>query len=398
MPDPLYLKFDNLSRPVALSNCRHLVDHFPLIFSGWEISELPEAALAPVITLSQDDKDTYWLQAEWLKEPTKMKNDVDAICGLVARVVKARVMEDMNLLCLHGAAAEFEGALVIFPNKFRTGKSVLSACIAAAGYRLYCDDVLPISLASGQGVAPGIAPRLRIPYPDNLYDSTRQFIESRTALKNNRYLYLDLRGEILAARHSQAPIGAFVLLERTEGVEPSLEAISESEVLRHVVWQNFAREVEAPRILGRLGQIVNGAQRFRMRYDRADDAVELLAETFREQKISSHPLPQLDLKMSNVDPAAIDIPEDHLLRKDGISEITRDDEAFLADAGCAAIHHLNPVGSAIWGLLAEPVTIGEIVELLVDAFPEVDRAQVESDVRKLVRALRSKNLVLRGPV
>lgn len=397
MPDSLYLKFDNLSRPVALINCRHLIDHFPLIFSGWEISELPEATKAPVITLSRDVKDTYWLHAEWLEEPLKSKNDVDAICGLVARILKARVMEDINLLCLHGAAAEFGGALVIFPNKFRAGKSVLSACIAAAGYRLYCDDVLPISLASGLGIAPGIAPRLRIPYPENLSDSTRRFIESRTALKNNRYLYLDIRGETLAARHNQAPIGAFVFLERSEGVEPSLEAISESEVLRHVVWQNFAREVEAPSILGRLGQIVNSTQRYRMHYDRADDAVALLADTFREQKISSQMLPPLALKMRNEAPVTIDIPDGYLLRKDGISEINRDEETFLADASGAAIHHLNPVGSAIWGLLAEPITTEKIVELLLKAFPEIDRTQVENDVRKLIKTLRAKNLVLRGP-
>ncbi len=397
MPDPLYFNFDYLSRPVALSNCRHLVDHFPLVFSGWEISELPAPTQAPIITLSLNANGAYLLSAEWLKEPSKMKNDVDAICGLVARVVKARVLDDINLLCLHGAAAEFGGALVVFPSKFRAGKSVLSACIAAAGYRLYADDVLPISLETGEGIAPGIAPRLRFPYPDNLTDPTRCFIDARATLKGSRYHYLDLKGEALAARDSRAPIGAFVFLERSEGVAPTLEPVSESEVLRQVVWQNFAREVEAPSILGRLGQIVNSAQRFRMRYDRADEAVELLAETFREQNIDAASVSQQGLKMrKEAAPQKIEIPEGYLLRKDGISKIKTDDAAFLADDQGAAIHHLNPVGSAIWDLLSNPITIEQIVELLLVAFPEVEPAQVEGDVRKLVKTLNTKNLLLHG--
>jgi hypothetical protein len=242
--------------------------------------------------------------------------------------------------------------LIIFPNKYRAGKSVLASCLAAAGYRVYSDDVLPISLETGEGIAPSIAPRLRAPYPDNLDAHSRQFIESRALLKGERYHYLDLAPDLLAARDSRAPIGAFVFLEREEGVATELRPISESEVLRQVVWQNFAREADAASILGRLGQVVSKAQSFTLRYDRADDAVELLEKRFQRQQAGDDRLTQQALELQSSESAAIDIPAGYLLRRHGISEIKSDSEAFLADATGSAIHHLNPVGSAIWNLAA----------------------------------------------
>jgi len=397
MPNSLILKFENLSRPVKLTNCANLIDHFPLIFSGWNVSELAATNQEPIITISRDSDDAFYVNAEWMESPLKYTDEVDTICGLVAKLIRAWIMDDMNLLCLHGAAAEFGGALVVFPNKYRAGKSVLSACIAAAGYKLYSDDILPISLANGEGIAPGIAPRLRSPYPDNLSDSTRDFIDSRAALKGARYHYLDLRGEALAPRNSRSPIGAFVFLERSEGVKASLEPISESEVLRQVVWQNFAREVDAPSILGRLGQIVNEAQRFLMRYDRADDAVELLTETFRVQDTNEIKAAQQNLKTKEWEDVTIDIPAGHLLRKTGISEISADHNSFLANDSGTAIHQLNPVGSAIWNLLSEPMTTDQIVGILLTAFPEVEPAQVETDVRNLLNGLDAKKLLIHGP-
>ena len=397
MSESVYVKFEDLSRPIQLSNCRSLIEHFPLIFAGWKYIELPTTDQSPIITITLDRNGDYRLKAEWLEKTSKYDDEVDTVCALVARLVKARVLEDMNLLCLHGAAVEMGGELIIFPNRYRAGKSVLSVCLAAAGFKLYSDDVLPISLATGEGIAPGIAPRLRAPYPDNLSDAARKFIESRAVLQGKRYHYLDLRRDMLAPRDRRAPIGAFVFLERSEGAAAELQPASEAEVLRQVVWQNFAREVDAPRILSRLGQVVNNSRGFRLRYDSADDAVALLKRTFGHQKPPAPSVSQRDIEMHSPQTAKNDVPPGCLQRKHGISEITTDGDAFLADANGAAIHHLNAVGSAIWNLLAEPITIEQIIELLLVAFPEAEAGQVERDVRKLIRTLNSKKLLVEGP-
>ncbi len=396
MKDILHLEIEGLSRPIALIDCRDLLDHFPIIFPGWRIIEVPENAESPILTLRREET-THILEADWLDKPLRRKDKVDAICGLVAELIRAYVNDDVNFLCLHGAAAEFAGKLVIFPSKYRAGKSILSTCLAAAGIRLFCDDALPISLVEGHGIASGLAPRLRLPLPDNLSTESRQFIETNTALEGRQYLYLDLKDGALAARGRSAPVGAFVLLEREEGVAPVLEAITEGEVLRQVVWQNFAREAEATRILERLSQMVGNAERYRLRYDRAEDAVALLKETFEDWPDRDKIISTATVLSDQRSTEPVEIPPGCYLRKADISVVTVDGEGFLADVQGAAIHHLNPVGSAIWALLVEPMTLDEMIELILTAFPEVNRNQVENDVGTLIESLMSKQLIVNGP-
>ena len=46
--------------------------------------------------------------------------------------------------------------------------------------------------------------------------------------------------------------------------------------------------------------------------------------------------------------------------------------------------------------MAEPRTIDALVEPLHAAFPEVDRTQIEQDVRALLKGLIAKRLVMAG--
>lgn len=395
MNDVLYLEIENLSRPITLIDCRDLVDHFPIILPGWKFIEVPESAQQPILTLRLEEA-TYILEGALLVEPKLRKDKVAAICALVAELVRAYVNDDPKLLCLHGAAVDFVGKLVVFPNKYRAGKSILSACLASANVNVFGDDVLPISLLEGHGIAPGLAPRLRLPLPDNLNAEFRRFIENNAALKSNQYLYLDLKDGSLATRYTHAPIGAFVLLEREDGIAAVLENISESEVLRQIVWQNFARENEAPQILKCLSQMVANAICYCLRYDRAEDAVALLKETFKEwpEKGGENSLKSLLAEQNASEP--VEVPPGCFLRKANVSVVMVDGERFLADAEGAAIHQLNSVGSAIWTLLAEPTTVEDMVELLQVAFPQVSRDQVEKDVGALVSSLESKNLIIAG--
>lgn len=393
--DVLYLAFDGLERPIALVECRQLLDHFPVVFPGWQIDASSETSQSPILTLSYV-KPCYLLEADWLEKPVRRSDKVDAICSLVVEVVRTYVRDNEDLLCLHGAAAKFAGKLVVFPSKYRAGKSVLSACNAAAGIQLFCDDVLPISIVEGQGIAPGLAPRLRIPLPENLGSESRDFIKSTSALEGNQYLYLDLDRDQLATRGSQAPVGAFILLEREEGASLSLEPVSEADVLHQVVWQNFARDAEAPRILDRLSTLVSSTERFRLRYDKAEDAVALLKKTFKAWSAKIPRVPDTGLTAAQNNGRPAHVPPGCYLRKSEIRVVTIDGESFLADSLGATIHHLNPVGSAIWALLDEPVAKADMVEILRAAFPDVDAEQVNDDVTALIDTLELKNLLLVG--
>ena len=393
--DSLYLVFGAMSQSVELINCSDLVDCFPVIFPGWQISEVSAESFSTVLRLRRENK-RYVLESNWLEKPVYRTNKDAVICLLVAELMRAFVHEDRELLCLHGAAVEFAGKLVLFPSNYRAGKSILSACLAATGVQLFSDDVLPVSLFDAAGIAPGLAPRLRLPLPRNLDSRTREFIEKRNRLQGQQYLYLDLEKGELAQRGSRLSIGAFVLLEREEGISPNLEAVSEADVLRQVIWQNFVREAEAPRILDVLSELVACSARFRLRYDRADDAVRLLCEQFSDwswrARCEYHDQAQSD----GGNPAIDNLSSGCYLRKPDINIVQVDDQLFLADGKGATIHHLNPIGSAIWSLLAEPMTTGEMTNLLVEAFPDQGRGCIESDLTNLIKEFLTKDLLLTG--
>ena len=71
-----------------------------------------------------------------------------------------------------------------------------------------------------------------------------------------------------------------------------------------------------------------------------------------------------------------------------------DDTVFLVGAGNDAVFHLNAMGSAIWRLLAEPMSEAEAVQTLLDAFPDIPAEQVRNDVEKLFRDLDSRGCLI----
>jgi hypothetical protein len=404
LADRILISFDGLPRPVLLLESGDVYNCFSSVFHDWPFRLTEAGGDSPILTVRRTPA-CYLIEAAWLDAPLRRKDHIDALCGFIAELIRAFAENGPDLLCLHGAAAEFAGRLVIFPNRYRAGKSVLSACLAAAGVRLFADDVLPIGGPEDRGlapgIAPGIAPRLRLPWPDDLSPAAKAFLETHQGPRGRNYLYLDLERARLAPHGAAAPIGGFVLLEREADAEPELLPVAESEMLRQVIWQNFARETPAPDILERLHRLVAGARCFRLRYGRAEQAVALLREAFAEW-----PAPGSDEPRSMESPLAPngiggrtptwtgETPDGCYLRKPGITETTVDGERFLADAEGAAIHHLNPVASAVWHLLAEPMTRDQLVELLHSAFPEVARDQIARDVGVLIRDLPAKQLLL----
>ncbi len=404
MAEVAHIRFDGLRRPVRLTDCRELLEGFEQVFHGWHFHEVAGDLDDPPIISIRGTEKGYVLESPWLEAPLRYRDPVSAVCAFIVDLIRGQVDDDPDLLCLHGAAAEFAGRLVVFPSVYRAGKSVLSACLAAQGQRLFADDVLPIAAPQDHGVAPGIMPRLRLPLPDDLDPETRSFLDSRRGLAGQRYLYLELSREELAERGTTAPVGGFVLLERDPEARPTLSPIREGELLRQVIWQNFARSRPAPRIMERTRRLVQSARRFRLRYAKAQQAVDLLKETFTDWPDSgaaglagpagdaaAAPIP---VRVAKGRETAI--PPGCYLRRPEATEMTVDGERFLADPAGQAIHHLNPVGSALWQLLAEPMSIAEMTDLLQAAFPDVARQRLEEDVRALVTSLADRGLVTKG--
>lgn len=68
-------------------------------------------------------------------------------------------------------------------------------------------------------------------------------------------------------------------------------------------------------------------------------------------------------------------------------------EVFLVGTDGATLFNLNPVGSAIWQLLEEPIDVVETADILAEAFPAVARPRIEADVRAVFADLAGRGLI-----
>ncbi len=394
----MLIKFEGLSRPVLLEQGGPLLPYLAGVFSRWPFREVSAKGYPePGIFVGQEPGG-YRVNAVDTDESGLYRDEVDLACGLVVHLNRAWLIEHPHLLCLHGASALFGGKLVVFPNTYRSGKSVLSGCLAAAGVRIFGDDILPIEPDSNQGVGLGLSPRLRLPLPDGLGVATRRFIQRRRGVDNKRYLYLRLDERLLAKYGDQAEIGSFVLLNRSPGVGASIKRVGEGILLKRLVLQNFAHDVPVEETLGRLHALVREAGCYRLTYSDPDEAVALLNSRFviwpdRKAIDPSVSKPgKVKKKVRRSRPRTPSGPR--FRRYENVSEKQVEQDLFLVDSRGNAIYHLNGIGAGLWRLLDGTYGLDDAIAVLHDAFPYMERQAVASDVQSLVADLSSRGLLL----
>ena len=391
----MLLAFEPMTRPVALIGCDELAPRIEAVLRGWRYRQIAAAAAGPPVITIRRTSGGYRLKSSWRPSGVVYRNQVDALCSFIVDLIKSSVAADPSQLChLHAAAAEFAGRLVVFPSRYQAGKSLLSAHLAAAGVRVWADDVLPIRRHANGAVAPGVLPRLRRPLPDNITAGFRDYVQRHSGLCNRRYLYLEVAAAGLAEKGEEAPVGAFVLLRREAGARPELAPVTGSQMLKRVILQNFAGEVPASDVLERLHGLVEDAQCFRLRYDAADEAAGLLRRKFKAWPARRRArAPEGAARASAGGQAERGVAAGDLRRAPGIHQRRVDDELFLVNPAGDAIYHLNTVGAALWRLLGQPLPLTEAVAVLQQAFPAVPRARIERDVGAIVADLAKRGLI-----
>ncbi len=376
---------------VLFVRCPELVALLPAILKGWDWNADPSGR-PPVVSITSL-RSGYRLAAPWLLEGVRLATPVAAVCRLVVELARAWLEHDRSLLCLHCAAVRSEAGLVVFPSTWRAGKSTLVAALAAAGMRVHADDIMPLD-AGGEGIASGVAPRLRLPLPATVRRSLSPLIASATGPSDGRYLYLDLPPALLAGRGERAPVAAFVVLERSAGARPVFRWIEPAEMLRHVVPRNFSDGPDAEAALARLATLVARVPCLALRYGNPARAAEFLRDSF------AHGPPEV--------PGSGPAHRGALKRRPGRSRAVTGrrfvacasvaaqrvgGELFLADRRSGAICALDPVGAAVWRRLGEPASAAEIASELGAAFPGTSAAAMTSDVAALLAELHRAGLV-----
>jgi len=384
-----HLKFDGLGATVALSVDQKFVDALPVVFPHWHhtIVQLDEDTSFANVTLTNEK---YQISSSFMDEPVKFSDPANTLCSLIVELAWARLREDTSLLCLHGAAIEFAGRLVIFPSTRRAGKSTLTVALAAAGKTVFTDDFLPLKATDDgllSGISSGISPRLRLPLPDQIGPVALDYIQNRSMIQNRQYRFASPRTGELANFGDTAPIGSLVFLERTEGASASIESVTEAEALTALIKQNFSRAMNAAGILRMLGFITKSAPAYRLIYDDAEQAVALLESRFQEW---DHDAPVFPADQNNTafesaletdfTQKPLDISEGSFIHASGIEEVSSDGKRFLTGHNGKSIHYLNDGAVNIWRLLEEPTSTTEAFEMLCAVFPDHPAEDIRRDV------------------
>ncbi|MDH3240269.1 MAG: PqqD family protein [Alphaproteobacteria bacterium] len=404
MPDDILIRFERVRQPVVLADCAPVLPIIDRVLAAWPhvVESGGPERLAPQahrITLARTAS-LYLLDSPWLDRLIRHRDPLNAVCDLVVHLVHGFVATNPTALCLHSAAARIGGRLVVFPNVYRGGKSLLSAHLAALGAEIFADDVIPVRGRANHGFALGLAPRLRLPFPDVVEPEFETFVARHAGPVSARYRYLDLGPGRQAPFGATAPIGAFVLLDRREDHAAALEPLARGETLRRVIARNFARRQPARRILDRLQRVVEGTPCYRLAYGDPATAARLLMARFSEWD-AARPEARRRAKTRARDVGRGGGPSDAWGRGgawrlgSAVMERRVDDELFLINGETDSIYHLNALADALWGLAGTGAGEADMVNLLAAAFPSVAKNRIAGDVRALIESLTRRGLLVR---
>jgi hypothetical protein len=399
-----YLILDGVRAGIALSVDSVFLDSLPYVFSHWPFEVVSETDRDVFARMELKDNGRFYFTSPYIDSKDSYRDAVNAICAIVAELAWQRLREDPSLLCIHGAAADFAGRLVVFPATRKAGKSTLSVAMAAAGIRLFTDDFLPVSVEDDgviRGMSSGVSPRLRLPLPPQVGNAALAFMAQRPLLSNKQYTYVKPQPTENAEFGESRPLGGFVFLERVEGASANLAGISTAEALKILIYQNFSRAGNAADILAMLEFTARNLPCYLLTYDHTEPAVALLEAQFAAW---DSPLPRYHPRARLTNEAAkgpvpftvySDVTHGQFIQADGVKVVTTDGKRFLTGRNGQSIHYLNEGAGLIWQILREPASVAEAVEVLLAAFPEQARANVENDVQRCFEAFGKNGLLRR---
>ena len=84
----------------------------------------------------------------------------------------------------------------------------------------------------------------------------------------------------------------------------------------------------------------------------------------------------------------------YYVRNPKIVERSIDDTVFLINPDTDIVFYLNSLGTGIWQLLREPISVFDAYNIVQQAFPDRPPKKIARDVSRLIHDMSKRNLVL----
>lgn len=275
----MFLSFSGVEGVVALENCDELFEPIQSTTSGWPSKAVPSGEKRS-ITISPI-QGGYSRVSKWTQTPSKDDDVADALCDFVSDLIDAYLDARPDMLALHAAAVEINGNLVVFPTRHKSGKSLLCVQLAAMGVPVFSDDVLPLDTDTNHGMALGIAPRLRLPLPDNVTPDLHEYLDKTGMVSNQRYAYVNLPEDVRPSLETRCPIQGIINLCRQDGREEAeLIPLPGSQAVKMVIERNLGFRGNAAGVIDRICDIAETATCYELRYGDPRKAAQCLIDAF----------------------------------------------------------------------------------------------------------------------
>ena len=248
----LDLVFDGLSEAIRVRAPEEAVDTIRLLFSGWPWRE--GAAEAPHLRIARQGAG-YAVDVPGL-EPQPAANAVEAAHMLVGSLIAHLIRGRDSLVSFHAASVQTRTGLVVCLGASFAGKSSVGLHAAAQGARFFGDDRIVVELGSApHGIAQGLAPKLRLPVPEDAGDAFRRFLDAHRAREAQGLLWLDLDATAAASFGEARKLAGFVLLDRSDGAATSIAPASRAKTTEALLRHAFAPGVPVAGLVGRMAAL-----------------------------------------------------------------------------------------------------------------------------------------------
>jgi hypothetical protein len=289
----------------------------------------------------------------------------------------------------------FHDCLVALAGPHRAGKSTLIARLSAEpDLSVFCDDVLPLD-SDGCGVALGIAPRLRLPFPATASDAFRRHVATHLGPADDRYGYVCAP---TVARHgTRTPLGALVVLERRESGPARLHRLDPDIAMQQLLARNMGDLGTAEHAFGLVRETARRARCLTLVYSDLEEAVTLLRHAFTGDRAA--PIaPPLATTAPIPEAAPAPVDPDRLWHRAGDVAVRRvGDSAFLWRPEDTTLWRMNPVAQMVWMALDLPGSARDVADAIADVFPATPAAEILDDVGRLLAMLVERDLVRDAP-
>jgi len=198
-------------------------------------------------------------------------------------LVNHYIAQSPELIWIHGAVVEMDGRLLAFFGRSLAGKSTVALRLIHRGHRSFGDDQVIFRVPTRgpvEGVAVGIAPRARVPLPDDAEADEVRFVDDRGIAKNKREVYIRLDEGQVAPCGSSLPVAAVLFFDRQTSGGLSLAKMRAPSVARWIIANASAPQIDAKTLIERAARLAQSVPWLTLTYSANGKAVDFLEARF----------------------------------------------------------------------------------------------------------------------